>query len=118
MWPVCVSLFCRCGRSIVCVVLTWSKKEDGEQVRGFAGHFFPGTNTLTLNSTSSPKGSNGGRDHRMKTAFQLPFVTSQRSISLTNICQSGTVLGTGGPVLGFTAFKTPSGRTLDKEVNC
>ena len=35
-WPVCVSLLCRCGRSIVCVIVTWRWKGKGRQIRELA----------------------------------------------------------------------------------
>lgn len=68
VWPVRISFFCRCGRSIVCVIVPWWRKGHGEHVRNFAEHLLPGNVTPEPPNAKAegPKGSLEGKDHAGK----------------------------------------------------
>lgn len=56
--PVRVSLLCRRGRSVVCVVFAWCRKGKGGHIRSFAECRLPGSITPEP-TVVGPKGSTG-----------------------------------------------------------
>lgn len=63
--PVCISLFGRCGRSIVCVIFSWWRKGEGGHIRSFAECLL--LRNITPEPCNAkvvgPKGSTEGKDH-------------------------------------------------------
>ena len=80
-WPVCVSLLCRCGRSIVCVIFTWRRKGKGRQIRELAECLLLWTIIPEPSNSKMGglKGSSEGKDHvgsklTLKSSLNCSFI--------------------------------------------